>query len=193
MKRTTAIFGAVTAVVGIVATFFLPLKLDEEGREFIKKHEAFSATAYRDQGGVWTIGYGFTYYPDGSPVTQGDSMTRSEANYYFDRLVREYEYAVHDAVEVSLSQSQYNALVSFCYNVGIEAFNNSSVLRHVNTDPLSDKVKNSFFRCVYVKVRISKGLVYRRRKEVELYFSNPMIFDEGQPVVSYFKPDASSS
>lgn len=189
MKRTTAIFGAVTAVVGIVATFFLPLKLDEEGREFIKKHEAFSATAYRDQGGVWTIGYGFTYYPDGTPISPDDSMTRSEANFYFNQLVRTYEYAVHDAVEVSLSQSQYNALVSFAYNVGIEAFNNSSVLRNVNTDPLSEKVKHSFLKWIYVKGKPSRGLIYRRKKEIELYFKNPMIYEEGQPIVSYYKPD----
>ena len=189
MKRTTAIFGAVTAVVGIVATFFLPLKLDEDGREFIKKHEAFSATAYRDQGGVWTIGYGFTYYPDGSPVSPDDSMTRSEANFYFNQLVRNYEYAVHDAVDVSLSQSQYNALVSFAYNVGPERFAGSRLLRIINTEPLSPHIQKEFLKWIYVNGKPSRGLIYRRKKEIELYFSNPFIYDEGQPVVSYYKPD----
>jgi lysozyme len=193
MKRHTALFAAVTLVVGAVMTFFLPVKLDHEGREFIKKHEAFSPTAYRDQGGVWTIGYGFTYYPDLSPVRQGDYMTKTEADYYFEKLVRGYEWTVHDLVDVSLSQSQYNALVSFCYNVGQDAFERSNVLRMVNENPVNPHIQNAFLRWVYVKGKVSRGLIYRRKKEVELYFKDPMIFEEGKPMVSYFKPDASSS
>ena len=192
-NRHTALFGAVCAVVGIVATFFLPLKLDHHGMEFIKKHEAFSDVAYRDQGGVWTIGYGFTYYPDETPVRQGDYLTRAEADFLFDRLVRKYEYAVHDAVYTSLSQSQYNALVSFAYNVGIDAFYQSSLLKVVNEDPLSPEVQRRFLRWVYVKGKVSRGLIYRRKKEIELYFSDPLIFEEGQPVVSYYKPDKERS
>lgn len=190
MNRKSALFGAVTVVIGVVLTFFLPLKMNEDGVEFIRKHEAFAACPYRDQGGVPTIGYGLTHYFDGSPVTMRDKcLTKAEADFHLRRVLREYEWTVHDAVDVSLTQSQYNALVSFTYNVGTASFERSGLLRRVNQNPTDPLIISEFMKWVYVKGRISKGLRYRRQQEIELYFSEPYLFKDEQPAVSYFRPD----
>jgi lysozyme len=179
-----------TVVIGVVLTFFLPLKVNEQGIEFIRKHEAFASCPYRDQGGKPTIGYGLTYYFDGSPVTMRDKcLTKAEADFHLRRVLREYEWVVHDVVDKSLTQSQYNALVSFSYNVGTAAFERSGLLRRVNNDPTDPLIISEFMKWVYVKGRISKGLRYRRQAEIELYFSEPYLFKDEEPAVSYYRPD----
>jgi len=189
-NRTTAAYGVLTVVLGVVMTFFIPNRIDQEGLDFIKKHEAFVPTPYRDQGGVWTQGYGFTYLLDGTPVTEHSKyISRQQADYMLGHLIREYEWSIHANVKKSLTQSQYNALCSFAWNVGIPAFERSTLLKEINKDPNSPKIVTNFYKWVYVKGRISKGLVYRREQEIELYFSDPYIFAEEPQTVSYFRPD----
>ena len=190
MKKQSFLLAVITLVIGLISVLFLPLKLDESGVDFIKKHEAFASCPYRDQGGKWTIGYGMTHYYDGSAVSGSDDcLGKSEADFHLRRILREYEWTVHDNVEVSLTQAQYNALVSFTYNVGVNAFERSGLLRRVNNDPTDPLIVKEFYKWVYVKGRVSRGLRYRREKEIELYFSQPYLFPEREPVVSYFKPD----
>lgn len=188
MKRPV-IFGIVTVVCAAVMTLFIPLKLNPEGVEFIKKHEAFSAKAYYDQGGVVTIGYGSTKYLDGRPVKITDSISQPEAYYLLIHSLDDYEWSVHSNVDKSLTQSQYNALVSFTYNCGVSAFERSNLLKKVNSDPTDPRIIREFYRWIYVKGKVSKGLIKRREAEIELYFKEPYLFPERDFAVSYSRPD----
>jgi lysozyme len=190
VNKQTAFFGVVTVVLGAVMTLFLPKRIDESGLAFIRKHEAFASKPYYDQGGKPTIGYGSTYYPDGESVRITDPpITQYEANFILNHTIKEYEFAIHKGVKQSLTQSQYNALTSFCYNVGTSAFERSGLLRVINKDPNSPEVITQFYRWVYVKGKLSRGLLYRREKEIELYFKDPYMFPEREARVSYFRPD----
>lgn len=190
VNRHTVLFGVVTVVIGAVMTFFIPLKVDEAGINFIKGHEAFVPCPYYDQGRVPTIGYGMTHYHDHRRVTMDDRcLTRAEADFHLRRILSDYEYTVHSEVMESITQSQFNALTSFCYNVGIEGFKRSNLLSRVNDNPMHPKIIEEFYKWVYVKGRVSKGLIRRREAEIELYFSEPYLFPERDTVVSYFRPD----
>lgn len=171
VTKTNFFLGVITVLLGVVVAIFVPLKVDEEGIVFIKKHEAFASCPYLDQGLVPTIGYGMTKYPQGDRVSlEDDCITIYEADYYLRHLLREYEYSVHSSVESSLTQSQYNALTSFCYNIGVKAFQRSGMLKRVNENPNDPFIIKEFYKWVYVKGRISKGLVKRREAEIDLYF-----------------------
>lgn len=89
------------------------MKTSTRGIELIKKFEGFKGNAYRCPAGVLTIGYGFT-----SDVKEGDTMTREQAD---KRLVSElgyFERVIEKHVKVQLSQNQFDALVSFVFNIG---------------------------------------------------------------------------
>lgn len=190
VNRHTALFATVTVVIGVVMTFFIPLRVDEAGINFIKGHEAFVPCPYYDQGRVPTIGYGMTHYHDHRRVTMDDRcLTRAEADFHLRRILSDYEYTVHDYVEINITQAQFNALTSFCYNVGINAFKRSNLLKRVNNNPTDPLIITEFYKWVYVKGRVSKGLTYRRQAEIELYFSEEFLFPDSEPVVSYFRPD----
>ena len=189
-RKHGLLFGAVVTVLSIIITYFVPLKLDERGVEFIKKHEYFMASPYRDAGGVPTIGYGMTYYPWGDSVTMQDSpITKTEADFYLRKLLKDYEFTVHASVKADITQSMYDALVSFSYNVGEDRFTGSRLLKMINENPQDERLKKEFLRWIYVKGKPSRGLIYRREKEIELYFNDPYIFPEREPVVSLSKPD----
>lgn len=189
MKRPV-VFGIVTVVCAAVMTLFIPLKLNPEGVEFIKKHEAFSSRPYYDQGGRATIGYGSTRWIDGTPVKITDKpISESHAYYVLIHTLGDYEWSVHSNVDKSLTQSQYNALVSFAYNCGTEAFEGSTLLKMVNKDPTDPQIIRQFYRWIYVKGKVSKGLIKRREAEIELYFKEPYLFPERDFAVSYSRPD----
>lgn len=153
------------------------MKLSEHGEKIIKNFEGLRLTAYRDVAGMWTIGYGSTRYHDGKPVKPGDKLADEiQASALFSNTLSQYEEAVNRYVRVSLSQSQFDALVSFTYNEGTYALRNSTLLKKLNkkdyqgaadqlqmwnkiTDPHTGK-----------KVE-STTLKERRQEECRLFFS----------------------
>ena len=93
--------------------------IDNNGKDFIKKLEGWRNHPYLDSANVSTIGYGFTYYKDGTRVTMQDSpMTLKEGDELIESINPTYEDAVHRQIKVKLTQNQYTALVSFTYNLG---------------------------------------------------------------------------
>lgn len=138
---------------------------------YIKESEGFSLTAYRDSGGVWTIGYGTTVYPNGEAVKQGDTITANQAEEYFQHDLQNFASGVSAAVEVPLNNNQFNALVSLAYNIGLGAFRNSTLLRFVNENPNNPLIYNEFLRWVYDNGSYVAGLMNRRKEEADLYFS----------------------
>jgi lysozyme len=132
--------------------------------EMIRRWEGFSSTAYRDVGGVETIGYGFT---DGELVARGQ-MTRDEAEFLLREKVADYMRRVQALVHVSLSDRQVAALTSFAYNVGLGAFARSTLLKKLNAGDVRGAA-DEFLRWTRVGNRTVRGLVARRRAERDLF------------------------
>ncbi|GAA5096900.1 hypothetical protein GCM10023210_31270 [Chryseobacterium ginsengisoli] len=144
---------------------------DLSGQKFLSSVEGIRYTAYKDSGGVWTIGRGITYYEDGTKVKPGDKISVEREQKLFMNTLKYYVETVQKFVKKNLTQNQFNALVSFCYNVGSPQFKGSTLLKKVNSNPNDPEIKNQFMRWVYDDGKIVQGLINRRTKEAELYFS----------------------
>lgn len=140
----------------------------------IKEFEGFRARPYLCTAGVPTIGYGSTRYADGKYVTLQDapiSTTDAEALLYAT-LATEYESAVNRYVQVPLNQNQYDALVSFVYNVGAKNFLNSTMLRRINVGDFVGAA-NQFSEWIYAGKKKVNGLMIRRKQERVLFELKP--------------------
>ncbi len=143
------------------------MQLSQHGLEFIKDQEGFKSEAYQDSVGVWTIGYG-TIKINGSPVQQGMTCTESQASDWLLADLAWAQTAVNQLVKVTLSQGQYDALVSFVYNEGETNFARSTLLKLLNSGNYSAAAEE-FKKWVYAGGRIIPGLVSRRAREESLY------------------------
>lgn len=139
------------------------MQISYNGINALKEHEGFRAEAYRDTGGVWTIGYGTTKI-DGRPVEQGMTCTKEQAEQWLYKDLAWAQTAVNQMVKVKLAQNQYDALVSFVYNEGELQFSKSTLLRKLNLGDFVGAAKE-FDRWVYDNGKIITGLVARRRVE----------------------------
>lgn len=135
------------------------------GIEFIKGHESCRLKAYRCPAGVLTIGWGHT-----GGVKEGMVITQAQADSMLADDLKVYEAAVNRE-KLSINQNQFDALVSFCYNVGPGNFRNSKLLKEVRINPLSGKIPGYFASWIRGGGKVLPGLVRRRREESELYFS----------------------
>jgi len=142
------------------------MKTSEAGEQLIKADEGLRLRAYKDFGGVWTIGYGHT-----KTAKSGMVITIQKAEELFDQDIRATEIAVLKMVNRSLNQNQFDALVSLVYNIGIGAFQRSSLLKSLNAGNFADAAQQ-FARWVYVKGVKVAGLVKRRSKEAALFLND---------------------
>jgi len=143
------------------------MNISQNGIDFIKQFEGLRLTAYKavSTEKYWTIGYG--HY--GSDVKQGMTITKTQAeNMLKDDLV-EYVDGVNAGLTRKVNQNQFDALVSFTYNVGITAFKTSTLLKRVNAYE-DDDVRYQFSRWNKSGGVVYQGLVTRRAKEADLYF-----------------------
>lgn len=143
------------------------MQISYNGLKFIKNEEGFRAEAYRDTGGVWTLGFG-TIKVDGRPVEAGQTCTEQEAEAWLHSDLAWAQTAVNQLVKVPLKQHQFDALVSFVYNVGETAFRNSTMLKLLNGALYMDASKQ-FARWVFDNGKIITGLVKRRMRERALF------------------------
>lgn len=137
------------------------------GKELIKKFEGLKLKVYKCPAGIWTVGYGHT----GSDVYPGLTINAETAGKLLDEDLRKFERAVDRLVKVSLRQSQFDALVSFTYNLGEGNLEKSTLLRKVNTNPGDPAIANEFLRWDKAGGKVLAGLTERRKAEAELYFS----------------------
>ena len=98
-----------------------PKNVSTSGIDLICSIEGLKLKAYDDGGGVWTIGYGTTIYPNSIKVKRGDTCTIEQAKAYMAHDLKKFESAVNE-VTVDLNQNQFDALVSLAYNIGTSAF-----------------------------------------------------------------------
>lgn len=108
------------------------MKMSAEGRRKLTIREGVRLKAYKDSVGVWTIGVGHTSAAGDPKVTPGLTITQAECDEIFARDLVQYERAVDKAVKVPLSQKQFDALVSLCFNIGTGGFARSSVVKRLN-------------------------------------------------------------
>lgn len=142
------------------------MELSNKGVNFIRDVEGCKLYSYLDTGGVWTIGVGHT----GPEVCKGLTWTVEQVNAALSKDVREASDAVNKLVKVKLNQDQFDALVSFTFNVGVNAFKNSTLLRKLNAGDFMG-VGAEFLRWNKDNGKEVLGLTNRRKAEVQLFNS----------------------
>lgn len=139
----------------------------EAGKDLIKKFESLSLVGYLCPAGVATIGWGTTRMNGRKPKV-GEKITLEQAKKLFDKDILVYEDAVRDNVKVPLTQAQFDALVSFTYNVGVTNFMTSTLLRLINQGKLKE-AQPQFLRWNKAGGKVLKGLTRRRLAEAVLF------------------------
>lgn len=139
------------------------MQISFNGIQALKEYEGFSAVAYKDGGGVWTIGYGTTKIPTG-PVQEGMTCTPEQADVWLHNDLAWAQTAVNQMVKVPLTQPRYDALVSFVYNEGETQWSKSTLLRKLNAGDYQG-ASAEFPKWVYDNGHVVHGLELRRDKE----------------------------
>lgn len=148
------------------------MKTAQKGIDLIKKYEGFRAKPYLCPARVPTIGYGATYYPNGNKVKMTDPLIDEiQAENMLKSMLVSYENGVNRYVQQPINQNQFDALVSFAYNVGLGALKSSTLLKRVNADSCDENIRVQFMRWNRAGGKELKGLTRRRMEEADLYFS----------------------
>ena len=142
-------------------------KINKAGLELLKSFEGLRLEAYQDSGGIWTIGYGHT-------ATAKEDMVIDEAE--AERLLLLDLYIAESAVDLLVtervpSDNQFAALVVFVFNIGVFAFQKSTMLNLLNSGVEAQRVADQFDRWNKVNGVILKGLVRRRAAEKKLFLT----------------------
>ena len=147
-------------------------KISNLGLELIKKYEGFKAKAYLCPANVITIGYGSTYYENGTKVKLTDPpITQERATELLEALLVSYERSVDSYCVDTINQNQFDALCSFAYNCGVGNLKSSTLLKKVNKNPNDPTIKDEFLKWNKGGGKVLTGLTKRRIEEAQLYFS----------------------
>lgn len=132
------------------------MKASEKAYSLIRQFEGLRPTAYRCPAGIWTIGYGHT-----SGVVPGMAITKEQAEEFLMRDIETAENIVN-AECWNLLQCQFDAIVSFVFNVGGSNFRKSTLLKNIKVNPNDNSIMDEFLRWVYAKGVVLPGLQKRR-------------------------------
>ncbi len=147
-------------------------KIGSKGLELIKSFEGLKLKPYLCPANIPTIGFGNTYYPNGQKVKLTDpAITIEKAEELLKFLLVTYEKSVDSFCRDDISQSQFDALVSFAYNVGTGALQKSTLIKKVNANPKDVTIADEFLKWNKAGGRVLVGLTRRRQAEAKLYFS----------------------
>lgn len=138
------------------------------GIDIVKEFEGCRLTAYLCPADKWTIGYGATFYENGVPVRQGDTITQERAEELLSKLYIDFESKVKPLVLVEINENQLGALTSFAYNVGIANLKSSTLLRKLNSGDY-EGAQLEFGKWIYSNKVVLNGLVRRREAESKLF------------------------
>lgn len=148
------------------------MKPSKKCYELIKQFEGLSLKAYKDPIGIPTIGYGTIRYETGEPVRMGELISTERAEELLINDVAKFADKVNELAKTAINQNQFDALVSFCYNLGSGALKKSTLLRKVNKNPGDPSIEAEFMKWVNAGGKELPGLVKRRQAESDLYFSH---------------------
>jgi lysozyme len=144
-----------------VSNNFFKLLIDFEG---------FVSCPYKDQVGIPTVGIGTTTYPDGRKVTIQDScITLDIAKIYVLHHITSIQNLLNAELPM-LNQNQFDALVSFIYNIGEGAFRSSTLLKKAKVDINDSSIRAEFNKWNKAGGKVIPGLTKRRKQEADLYF-----------------------
>ncbi|WP_420170204.1 lysozyme [Enterobacter intestinihominis] len=146
------------------------MQTSEKGIALIKLFEGCKLTAYQDSVGVWTIGYGWTQPVDGKPIRAGMTIKQETAERLLKTGLVRYESDVSRLVKVGMTQGQFDALVSFTYNLGARSLSTSTLLRKLNTGDYAGAA-DEFLRWNKAGGKVLNGLTRRREAERALFLS----------------------
>ena len=150
-------------VVIVLGLEWLQMRTSEAGILLIKSFEGCRTVAYQDAVGVWTIGYGHTI-----DVKEGMTITQHQCDVMLEVDIETYENYINKYVIVSLTQNQFDALVSWVYNLGPTNLRNSTMLKVLNAGKY-EEVPYQMQRWNRAGGKVLKGLVVRRTAEAELF------------------------
>ena len=143
----------------------------DAGINLIKQFEGLSLKPYLCPAKVPTIGYGATFYENGTKVTMHDAViTEGRATDLLRSAMHKFEQYVDSYCIDTLTQHQFDALVSFCYNVGPANLKSSTLLKKVNANPNDATIRAEFAKWTKGGGKTLPGLVRRREAEANLYF-----------------------
>ena len=145
------------------------MEINKAGKDLIKKFEGCKLKAYKCPANVWTIGFGNTFYEDGSKVKEGDVITQDRANELFDIIISDFVRMSDALVKSDVTENNFSAIVSFAFNVGTGNLKKSTLLKKVNADPKDPTIKAEFMKWTKANNVVLKGLVRRREAEAKLY------------------------
>jgi lysozyme len=144
------------------------MQVSEAGLALLKEFEGCRLKAYQDSVGVWTIGYGLTSAAGLIKVGPGLTITQAQADEYLRKALVQYEMAVLAAIKKPMTQCEFDAMTSLCYNIGIGNFRKSSVVRQFNMGN-KGAAKHAFHLWCKAGGKVLPGLVRRRKAEAELF------------------------
>lgn len=142
------------------------MEYSDKGLNLTERAEHLELKAYPDQGGVWTNGYGHT----GPDVYPGQVITPQQAVTWLQNDVQKAVDSVNRHVLVSVTQQQFDSLVDFAFNVGVSAFEKSTLLKKLNARDYAG-ANAAFKDWVFVKGKVNKGLWNRRQMEQDEFTS----------------------
>lgn len=147
------------------------MKISNNGINLIKEFEGFSATPYLCSAKTATIGFGNTYYLDGTKVQLSDKpISKEQAENLLKLSLKDFEDGINENVKVPLTQNQFDALVCFAYNVGINVFKSSTLLKKINVEDF-EGAANEFLRWNRAGGKVLTGLIKRREAENRLFLA----------------------
>lgn len=143
------------------------MRTSDRGISLIAEHEGWVPTIYKDAAGYPTIGYGHLLLP-GEEIKFRNGITKEQGRELLRQDIKVAEDAVNKYVNASMTQNQFDALVSFTYNVGGGNFQNSTLRKRVNEGRITDAA-NEFLRWIRAGGKVLLGLQRRRAKERKMF------------------------
>lgn len=141
------------------------MRLSDYAFLHLKEYEGLRLESYKCAGGKWTIGYGHT-----RGVREGQKIDKETANKLLQEDVEYFEkFLAKEPYAEDITQSQWDALVSFVFNLGIGNFEGSTLRKKILRNIDDPTIPDEFRRWVYSKGKVLKGLVIRREWEAQMY------------------------
>jgi lysozyme len=148
------------------------MKLDESGYKLIQEFEGLSLVPYLCSAKVATIAFGSTFYPSGKKVTMQDQpISLATAKWMLKETADKFAADVDKLIKSKLTQNQFNAIVSFAFNLGLTSLGRSTLLKKVNANPSDPTIAAEFAKWNKAGGKVLNGLTKRRAKEAKLYFA----------------------
>jgi lysozyme len=154
------------------------MQFSKHGIKLMTELEGKKKYRYLDSRGLLTIGIGHLLsrselssgkiWIESSPVKYAEGLSDSQMDALLLQDIKIAQDCVNAYVKVELTQNQFDALVSFCFNIGNGAFRNSTLLRYLNEGKY-DQVPMQMRRWIHTDSKVCKGLINRREKEIELW------------------------